>query len=89
MTKALSDEFLVSAPPGTLGVTLQQVSDEFEGSVVLVKNLCEDSPLLGKVELGDEMVSINGVLVAQLSDAAAQFQSTVGIERTIKMRRRL
>ena len=74
---------------GLTSLFLKQVSDEFEGVVVLVKCLHEGSPLLGKVELGDEVIGVNGAAVKHLSDAFAFFQSTAGVERTIKLRRRI
>lgn len=57
-------KIVVTAPPGRLGIELVK-NVETEGTVITTVN--DDSPVVGKLFKGDELIDINGVGVHSMS----------------------
>ena len=73
----------IEAPPGRLGFTISQQPNQ--GVVVAVVD--PDSPLLGKIRVGDQIASVNSHFVPDCATLVRCLSNTIGSHRTISVYR--
>ena len=65
--RTISTKIMVTVPPGRLGIHF--VDNTVVGKGTIITKVSDDSPMVGKLLQGDQIIEINGTDVHQMSTA--------------------